>query len=357
MRAILLLSFFLAAFAVSGQRHYVCYYTNRPPVIDGSGGEDAWQRVPWTQDFMDIRGDSLPKPPLRSRMKMLWDSTYLYLYAELEEPNLWGTLTRHDAVIYHDNDFEAFIDPDNDTQNYFELEINSLGTEMDLFMNKPYRNGGRPLLSWDAQGLKSAVHTEGTLNHPGDTDRGWSVEMAIPLKSVLFWGNRAVKDGDQWRVNFLRVEWDLDVHDGKYAPQVEADGKRKPEHNWSWAPQGLIDMHMPEMWGYLQFSSHSGGGDTVAFVKPEDMHLRMHLWGLYWRQRRFHENTGQYATNLEMLDFPAAFKDETGNSCVLDMEGGKQQYRATVSCDGTPLTASIDQDGKTTVEHQPDARQ
>ena len=257
MRYFFLLTIFLAVQA-QAQRRYVCHYTAKPLSIDGVAGEDAWQQAPWTQDFVDILGDSLPKPPLHTRMKMLWDSTYLYLYAELEEPNLWSTLTQHDAVIYHDNDFEAFIDPDGDGLNYFEFEINTLGTEMDLFLFKPYRLGGKPLLSWDARGLRSAVHVTGTLNHPGDVDKGWSVEMAIPLKDVLFWGDKPVKAGDVWRINFSRVEWDLDVHDGKYAPQVDANGKRKPEHNWVWSPQGAINMHIPEKWGYVQFGSRTG---------------------------------------------------------------------------------------------------
>ncbi len=254
MRLFLLLGLLAAQLGVSAQRHYICHYTAKPLSIDGLAKEEAWQQVPWTEDFVDILDDSLPKPPLRTRMKLLWDSTYLYIYAELEEPNLWGTLTQHDAVIYHDNDFEAFIDPDGDGLNYFELEINSLGTEMDLFLFKPYRLGGKPLLSWDAQGLRSAVHTTGTINHPGDVDKGWSVEMALPLKSVLFWGDKPVKAGDSWRINFSRVEWDLDVHGRQYAPATDADGKGKPEHNWVWSPQGAINMHIPEKWGYLQFA-------------------------------------------------------------------------------------------------------
>ena len=105
---------------------------------------------------------------MRTRAKMLWDSTYLYIYAELQEADLWGTLRQHDTIIYDDNDFEVFINPDNTTHRYFELEINALGTVMDLFMNKPYRNGGKALMSWDAQGLLSAVTVRGTLDHPGD---------------------------------------------------------------------------------------------------------------------------------------------------------------------------------------------
>ena len=47
---------------------------------------------------------------------MLWDDTYFYVAAHLEEPHVWGTLTKHDTVIFQDNDFEIFIDPDGDNQ-------------------------------------------------------------------------------------------------------------------------------------------------------------------------------------------------------------------------------------------------
>ena len=198
----------------SAQRHYVCYYTPDRLKIDGMGNEAAWQKAAWTEDYTDIEGDIRPgpakrpggslaeSPKFRTRTKMLWDKENLYIYTELEEPDLWGELLKHDTIIYHDNDFEVFIDPNNDTHNYFELEINALGTVMDLFLGKPYRNGGKPLLGWDAQGLRSAVHTSGTMNRPGDTDKGWSVEMAIPLASLRLWGERSLGDSSLVRINF-----------------------------------------------------------------------------------------------------------------------------------------------------------
>ena len=68
-----------------------------------------------------------------------------------------------DAVIYHDNDFEVFIDPDGDNHLYYELEINALGTEWDLLLVKPYRDGGPAVNAWDIQGLRTAVHVR---RHP-----------------------------------------------------------------------------------------------------------------------------------------------------------------------------------------------
>ncbi len=345
---------------VLGQRHYVCYYTATRPVIDGSGDEPAWQQAPWTEDFMDIKGDAGPRPPLRTRAKLLWDKEFLYIYAELEESDLWATLRQHDTIVYDDNDFEVFIDPKNDTHDYFELEINALGTEMDLFLAKPYRNGGKALLSWDAQGLRSAVRTKGTLNRPGDIDQGWSVEMAIPQKSIHFWGDKPVQNGSLWRINFSRVEWDRDVKEGRYIPRVDpASGRRLSEHNWVWSPQGIIDMHAPEQWGYLQFSAHTGGVDTTAFIPPADEQARLYLWQIYYRQQEYRRVHGAYAKSLKELggfstlsgkvDMPGEITivvDEKGDSYELKMEALTTQFTAMVSRQNPAIWVTIDQDGK-----------
>src|SRR4051812_47184061 len=92
-------------------RGYVCYRATSPIKIDGKLDDAAWQAAPWTDDFVDIEGDKKPKPRFRTRVKMLWDNQYFYIAAELEEPHVWGTLTKHDSVIFQDNDFEFFVDP------------------------------------------------------------------------------------------------------------------------------------------------------------------------------------------------------------------------------------------------------
>ena len=37
-------------------------------------------------------------------------------------------MKEHDSVMFHENDFEFFIDPNGDNHEYYELEINALGT-------------------------------------------------------------------------------------------------------------------------------------------------------------------------------------------------------------------------------------
>ena len=67
-------------------------------------------------------------PRFDTRVRLGWDDSFLYVGAELEEPHVWGTITEKNAVMFEDNDFEIFIDPDRDGLNYYEFEINALGT-------------------------------------------------------------------------------------------------------------------------------------------------------------------------------------------------------------------------------------
>ena len=231
-----------------------------PPAIDGSLDDAAWRNAPWTEPFVDIRGEGWPDPHLGTRARIVWDERFLYVGAELEEPHLWATLADRDAILYREHDFEVFLDPDGDGLAYYELEINALGTEFDLFLDRPYRRRGRADIAWDIEGLRTAVRLEGTLNDPTDEDTGWSVEIAIPWSALRPPGAPAAatvaapRPDDVWRVNFSRVQWPLAVVDGQYRRRREpVDWSDHPEDNWVWSPQGEIDMHIPEKWGVVRF--------------------------------------------------------------------------------------------------------
>ncbi len=256
----LLISFNTTLSAQVAPKEYVCQRATGKIVIDGKLNEAAWRKAPATDLFVDIEGDAKPRPRFATRAKMLWDARYFYLGAELDEPHVWGTLTKRDSVIFHDNDFEVFIDPNGDRDEYYELEINALNTVWDLFLPKPYRDGGKAQDSWDIVGLKTAVQIRGTLNNPRDTDKGWTVEMALPWQALGEYAHKPAppNDGDQWRINFSRVEWQHEIVDSKYRKVANTK-----EDNWVWSPQGVVDMHRPEMWGYVHFSNGLKGKRAV----------------------------------------------------------------------------------------------
>jgi hypothetical protein len=236
-------------------RHYVAVRAASPIAVDGKLDDAAWKAAAWTETFVDIQGDTQPKPRFDTRVKMLWDDEYFYVGADLREPHVWATLTQHDSVIFHDPDFEVFIDPNGDRLEYYEFEINARGTYWDLFLPKPYKEGGKAQNSWEIPGLKSVVWVDGTINDARDTDRGWSVELAFPWRVLGEYAHQAAPphDGDQWRVNFSRVEWPIEITGSDYRKVPGAK-----EDNWVWSPQGVIDMHRPEKWGAVTFISSKG---------------------------------------------------------------------------------------------------
>jgi hypothetical protein len=284
-------------------RAYVCYRASAPVDIDGNVDEPVWDKVAWSDPFVDIEGSGKPKPRLRTMVKMLWDDDYFYIAGYLEEPALWATLTRRDSIIFQDNDFEVFIDPDGDTHNYYELEMNALNTVWDLLLIRPYRDGGPAIHAWDIQGLKTAVKLTGTLNQPGDKDKNWFVEIAIPwevLKEAVV-PKSAPKAGDRWRVNFSRVEYRLDGKDGTYAKALDAQGKPLPEDNWVWSPMGLINIHYPEMWGYVQFSGTTAGQGRESFRELSEDEVRWALRRIYYRQWALQAEKGSFAGDWKSL--------------------------------------------------------
>lgn len=280
-------------------RSYVAYRSIDSLVIDGKAIEDSWQKADYSADFTDIEG--IKPPEYRTNVKMLWDENYLYFYAKMKEPHVWATLKQRDTVIFYNNDFEIFIDPDGDTHNYMEFEMNALNTVWDLFIVKPYREPAPVIDNWDIKGLKSAVFIKGSLNDPSNRDEYWSVEVAIPWKTLEeanIYGNG--HEDEFWRINFSRVNWDFQLINNTYSRKKDNKGNYLPEYNWVWSPQAVINMHEPEHWGYVFFSSEKVGSE-VPFQIPEDEKIKWALYKLYRAQKEYYQKTGDWASSLKWL--------------------------------------------------------
>ncbi len=303
-----------------------------------------WSFATWTDTFVDIEGDTQPVPPVATRVKMLWNGAYLFIGAFMEEPHLWATLTEHDCVIFQDNDFEIFIDPDGDCHNYFEIEINALNTTWDLHLPKPYRDKGSARNEWEIPGFASKVTLHGTLNDPSDTDRGWTLEAAIPWSAFEEYGGVRVPpaEGDLWRINFSRVEWDLNIQDGGYQ---KVPGRA--EHNWVWSPMGVVDMHRPERWGTIFFTRHGGFAHLPSLEAEQN--AREQAISLYYSQKAYHAKHGEWCDDAAALSAPS------GTSISLSQSG----FRAVLPwMDPTrgAMTIAVTEDSRLTIKQAHDAQ-
>ena len=319
-------------------KHYIVNKINDQINIDGRDDELAWNNAIYTDDFIDIEGSKTPSQ--KTNVKMLWDEKFLYVFAKLYENHIWGDITKRDEVIYYNNDFEVFINPNDDVFSYGEIEINALGTEWDLFLNRPYRLKGKADSSWDINGLKSAVDINGTLNDPNDLDDYWTVEIAIPLKEIeklnTSGKDEKVISGDVWRINFSRVNWDFEINNGVYSRKKE-NGKYLPEYNWVWSPQGIINMHVPENWGYLVFSEN----DEV--FNMTNKLITQHILYTVFREITF--GNLKYLKNLE-ANTSIEFKDFEYRNIKISCNFLKTEDGYVIELNDGEYNFTIDETGK-----------
>jgi hypothetical protein len=249
---------------------YTARRVNTPPTIDGNLNKPCWQQAPRSPSFRDlISGETTPYD---TRAAVLWDDQFLYIGYWIEEPDVRAHLTERDAPIYEDNDVEFFIAGQD---AYYEFEINALGTIYEVFFiwEDAYERAGyhlkpefkrdavgvRPFdgvgfkhprgqrigyWNFDLNGLQSAVNIQGTLNDSSDKDTGWTVELAIPWKSLWALADgRSLppEDGDIWRMDFSRFN--------------QYKTSEKDSAGWVWSPHGVWDSHVPELFTKVQFST------------------------------------------------------------------------------------------------------
>jgi hypothetical protein len=183
--------------------------------VDGKLDEAAWKTAPATGPFVDV-GTGKPNSsfPVNGSAKLAWDDTNLYVAMEVTDPDIVGGFpkTAKDPHLWEKDTVEVMIDPDGDGDNadYYEIQVNPqnlvFDTQYDTY-NAPKTEPAGPFghQDWSAK-LKSAVVVDGTLDKPGDKDKGYVVEMAIPWSSFTKAKASPPKTGDQWRVNFYAMK-------------------------------------------------------------------------------------------------------------------------------------------------------
>jgi hypothetical protein len=273
--------------------------------IDGLLDDTTWLTIPWTRDFIDIEGDKDQVLDYQTRVKMCWNTDYLYIAAELQDDHIWANLTDRDDHVYQDDAFEIFIDPDGDGHNYMELQVNALNTVCDLLMLSPYKidNGIHAISTWRAHGLKHAVHIKGTLNDPSDIDTSWTVEVAIPIPVIQELSSSKTLT-DLWRTNFYRVDWPLEIVDVAYRHPL--NNHNPPRANYTaWSPTGDYDTHRPDQFGYTMKTYRIAHTNLENFELDSDESIKTALWDIFYQLKSCLREHKPDACTLQDLSIPS----------------------------------------------------
>jgi hypothetical protein len=210
-------------------REYEIVRTDKAPVMDGTLNDPVWQKAAAAELVGSFDGR---KTSLRTTVRLLWDDQNLYVGFDSEDPDVWGTLMKHDDAIYNEECVEVFLDANADGRTYNELQVSPNNVTFDAaFITR--RSDLATAMAWES-GMKTAVKVRGTLNDASDKDDGWTAEMQIPIASLYEVPNVPPKVGDRWRFNAYRLEHlgRRDIEGSAFSPLFVGDFHYLPKFGW-----------------------------------------------------------------------------------------------------------------------------
>jgi len=161
------------------------------PRLDGRLDDAVWEQALVISDFRQkepVEGSAATEA---TRVRIVYDGTHLYIAAELDDaapPLIRATELRRDNALESDDTFAVLLDTYHDHRNAFLFRVNPRGTRFDAII----RNESTVVdANWDEDWSAAAAFS----------DRGWTVELAIPFKILRFSGG----EEQIWGLNFERV--------------------------------------------------------------------------------------------------------------------------------------------------------
>ncbi len=197
MKLTILFAFFsLSTFFLSAQNSEIIRKTltakriSEIVKIDGKLSEHAWEGAEFAVDFTEMTPNNGAKEPenLKSRVRVLYDNSGLYIGAELFDnhaDSILTQLTERDGESVADF-FIVAVNPYNDGRQEFDFGVSAAGVQTDAI--NTLDNG------YDA-GLDAVWESDISINADG-----WTVEMKIPFSALRF----PKAQVSEWAINFGR---------------------------------------------------------------------------------------------------------------------------------------------------------
>ena len=188
---LLFLPLLLLQFSVSAQGIHIKAATE-PIVIDGVMDEDDWKRAEVAKDFMQFFPFDTAYASAQTEVRLTYDDKNLYVFAIMYNgSNSYVTPSlRRDFRGEANDGFTFVIDTYKDKTNAFFFGVNPYGVQREgLIFNGGVSNADFSM-DWDNKWFSEAIIHDGY----------WTLEMAIPFKSLRY------KEGQQqWNINFYRI--------------------------------------------------------------------------------------------------------------------------------------------------------
>ncbi len=217
---------------------YECMHVDRPIQMSGKMDDPLWEQAEAVSLVDAITG----KPGrFGTTVRALYDSSYLYVAFVCEDDYVWGTCTHRDDPVFNEECVEVFLNPAKSDYQYYEINLSPKNIVYDTCIlngrseENPFESFvGLPQL--DFNDLHTAVWVDGDVDKQGGA-REWRAEYAIPFNELYGAPHIPPQPGDEWTVNFYRI--DSPVPDQR--------------DHYAWGPTGRAAFHLPWRFGILRF--------------------------------------------------------------------------------------------------------
>ena len=197
-RALITLALFIGGLAHAAAPTMNALRTATAPKIDGHvAGDPAWAPIAPVTGFTQVRPFEGQPASQRTDVRVSFDDKNLYVsaicYDDAPE-NIVLADSRRDSEVEDTDSFLVLIDGFLDRQNGFVFGTTPSSVEYDAQVIREGAGGfgsaGAFNLNWDTSwSVRSRVH-----------DEGWSLEMAIPFRSLRYGSGSQ----QRWGINFQR---------------------------------------------------------------------------------------------------------------------------------------------------------
>lgn len=139
-------------------------------------------------------------PRLATTFTAYYDDRFLTVVFSAADDYVVATHYGHDEPLWQEDVVEAFLAP-RDKREYFELEVNPIGTTYDSRIESPdgVRSTMRDEIAWECDGLVAAVRKMISARNVMTID----TVMRIPFASLR---TGVPADNESWLANFFRVD-------------------------------------------------------------------------------------------------------------------------------------------------------
>src|SRR6266550_5595777 len=160
---------------------------DKPPVIDGKLDDEIWKHAIVLKDFYQVQpGDNIA-PSQRTEVMLGFDPKFLYVaFHCYDEPDkVRANIPKRDNIF--DDDYVGILfDTFHDQRKAYEFDFSPLGVQADGIWTDGQGEDFNPDIVMESKGML--------------TSDGWTVEVAIPFKSLRYEAGK----GKLWGIHVWR---------------------------------------------------------------------------------------------------------------------------------------------------------